>query len=102
MPFPVCTVGSTGDGFCLCCSKKITVTVIVGIPTILAMNLPTAYLGGIVLADCGCVATIITGNPLVLALNLPKARVGDLFLGGDPTCVGPIGTMSTGIPTVLA
>jgi len=102
MPFPVCTVGSTGDGFCLCCGKKITVTVIMGAPTVLAMGLPTARLGDLVLSDCGHVATIITGNPLVLAVNMPKARVGDLFLGNVPVCVGPIGVLNTGVPTVLA
>lgn len=102
MPFPVCRVGDIGTGFCLCHGRQITVTIILGSPTVLAGGLPTARLGDIVISDCGHLATIITGNPLVLAFGTPKARVSDLFLGNDPVCVGPIGVLNVGLPTVLA
>jgi len=92
----------TGVGFCACCGTDITVTIMIGMPTSLAGGLPKARMNDLVLSDCGCVATIVTGNPTVLVGNMPVARVGDMFMGSTPVCIGPIGILNIGFPTVLA
>lgn len=102
MPFPVCRMLDTGVGVCACHATDITATIMVGLANVLVGGLPSARMTDLVLADCGDPATITTGNPTVLVGGLPKARVSDMFMGSVPVCVGPIGVLNIGLPTVLA
>ena len=99
MGVPSGNVGSQGVGVCLAhlIPIPITVTIIQGVPTVLAMGAPVATIGSIGICSCGHTSVALSGASTVLATGIGVHRVGDMGLP-------PAGnyTLTTGAATVLS
>jgi len=99
MGVPLCRIGDIGVGTCTAhiVPVPITVTLLTGAPTVIAVGMPVAQIGSIGMCSCGHVSVALTGAATVIAVGLGVHRLGDMGLppGGSYN-------MIVGAPTVLA